>query len=87
VQIAVSSELAPFQPQFSSASRSHRACNNALDARIYEKGIKVSDAEMKRLDIRDNTFHPEWNYTIIPRPTDGRGVYSNGRLPERIAHG
>jgi len=40
----------------------------ALDTRTYEKGIKVSDAEMAALDIRGDTFHPEWNYTIHPRP-------------------
>src|SRR6266481_3386483 len=40
---------------------------SALDTRIYEKGIKVSNAEMKCLDIRGDTFHPEWNYAIIPR--------------------
>jgi hypothetical protein len=40
---------------------------SALDTRTYEKGIKVSDAEMKRLDIRGDTFHPEWNYKITPR--------------------
>ena len=39
----------------------------ALDTRTYEKGIKVSDAEMATLDIRGDTFHPEWNYTIHPR--------------------
>jgi hypothetical protein len=39
----------------------------ALDTRIYEKGIKVSDAEMKSLDITGHTFHPEWNYTVKPR--------------------
>jgi hypothetical protein len=39
----------------------------ALDTRTYEKGIKVRDAEMKRLDIRGDAFHPEWNYTIMPR--------------------
>jgi hypothetical protein len=33
----------------------------------YEKGIKVSDAEMKTLDIQGDAFHPEWNYTIRPR--------------------
>ena len=32
----------------------------------YEKGIKVSDAEMKTLDIQGDAFHPEWNYTIRP---------------------
>jgi hypothetical protein len=40
----------------------------ALDARIYEKGIKVSNAEMNALDIRGDKFHPEWNYTVHPRP-------------------
>jgi hypothetical protein len=39
----------------------------ALDPRTYQKGIKVSDAEMQSLDITGDTFHPEWNYTIRPR--------------------
>jgi hypothetical protein len=38
-----------------------------LDERTYQKGIKVSDAEMQALDITGDTFHPEWNYTIKPR--------------------
>jgi hypothetical protein len=41
---------------------------SALDTRVYEKGIKISDAEMKRLNIRRDAFHPEWNYAVIPRP-------------------
>ena len=41
-----------------------------LDPRVYEKGIKVSDAEMRALDIRGDTFHPEWNYTVMPRTPD-----------------
>jgi hypothetical protein len=40
---------------------------SALDTRTYQKGIKVSNAEMKRLDIAGDAFHPEWNYTIRPR--------------------
>ena len=40
----------------------------ALDTRTYEKGIKVSDAEMELLNIEGDDFHPEWNYTIKPRP-------------------
>ena len=39
----------------------------ALDERTYEKGIKVSKAEMKRLNIKGDDFHPDWNYTIMPR--------------------
>src|SRR5271167_3116661 len=38
-----------------------------LDTRIYPKGIKVSDDEMARLNIKGDAFHPEWNYTISPR--------------------
>jgi hypothetical protein len=39
----------------------------ALDTHTYEKGKKVSDAEMKTLAITGDPFHPEWNYTIRPR--------------------
>jgi len=38
-----------------------------LDERTYEKGIKVSNAEMARLNLTGDDFHPEWNYTIKPR--------------------
>ena len=40
-----------------------------LDTRDYPKGIKVSDADMATLNIKGDTFHPEWNYTISPRVT------------------
>ncbi len=40
---------------------------SALDTRTHEKGIKVSKAEMNRLNLRGDTFHPEWNYTTMPR--------------------
>ena len=39
----------------------------AIDARTYEKGVKVSNAEMASLNITGDQFHPEWNYTIKPR--------------------
>ncbi len=39
----------------------------ALDERTYEKGIRVTDAEIKLLDIKGDAFYPEWNYTIKPR--------------------
>ena len=45
---------------------------SALDTRPYEKGIKVSDAQMKALDIQGDPFHPEWNYTIRPRAVANR---------------
>ena len=39
-----------------------------IDASAYEKGIKVSDAEMAALNIQPANFHGEWNYTFAPRP-------------------
>ena len=42
---------------------------SALDTRSYQKGIKVSKAAMKCLDMTGDQFHPEWNYTIRPRLT------------------
>lgn len=38
-----------------------------LDTTTYEKGIKITKAEMKRLNIHGETFHPEWNYSVKPR--------------------
>jgi Rhodopirellula transposase DDE domain len=38
-----------------------------LDTTTYEKGIKITDAEMKRLNIQGEAFHPEWNYSVRPR--------------------
>jgi hypothetical protein len=41
-----------------------------LDTRTYDKGIKVTDAEMASLNIHPASFHGEWNYTSKPRPPD-----------------
>jgi hypothetical protein len=38
-----------------------------LDEGSYPTGRKVSDEQMKGLVIRRDTFHGEWNYTILPR--------------------
>ncbi len=38
-----------------------------LDENTYEKGTKVSDAQMDSLNITSADFHGEWNYTIAPR--------------------
>ncbi len=35
-----------------------------LDNGVYEKGIKVTDREMKQLPIARHEFHGDWNYTI-----------------------
>lgn len=41
-----------------------------LDENTYEKGIKVTDAEMAKLNISQADFHGEWNYTFQPRKSD-----------------
>jgi len=35
---------------------------------VYEKGQKVSDAEMEELNLERHEVCPNWNYTIRPRP-------------------
>jgi len=40
-----------------------------LDTATYKKGIKITDAQMKRLNIHREAFHPEWNYSVKPRET------------------
>ncbi len=42
-----------------------------LDQNAYEKGVKVSDAAMAKLNIKPAEFHGEWNYTIAPRKPGG----------------
>lgn len=43
-----------------------------LDEQTYDKGIKISDKEMREIEARidRNAWHPEWNYTIRPSTTD-----------------
>lgn len=38
-----------------------------LDTNIYPKAIKVSDEEMADINIQRDSFHGEWNYTILPK--------------------
>ena len=37
-----------------------------LDRRKYPTGRKVTDEEIKRVNLKRNTFHGDWNYTIHP---------------------
>ena len=38
-----------------------------LNEKVYAKGRRVSDAEMKTLNLERHEVCPEWNYTIRPR--------------------
>ena len=37
-----------------------------LDKNEYQKGVKVTDIEMKEIQLKRHDFHGEWNYTIAP---------------------
>ena len=37
-----------------------------LDSSLYPKGIKVTDKELKAIQIKRDEFHGEWNYSILP---------------------
>ena len=39
-----------------------------LDTNRYKKGIKVADAELESVRLKQDKFHGEWNYTIEPHP-------------------
>ena len=38
----------------------------ALDRNTYPAGVKVPDAELKRVNLKRARFHGEWNYTVAP---------------------
>jgi transposase len=41
---------------------------SALDTTAYPVGRTVQDAELQTLHLRTEAFHPEWNYSLLPRP-------------------
>lgn len=40
-----------------------------IDSNMYPKGKKVTDEEVKNIEIRRAGFHGEWNYKIMPKCT------------------
>jgi len=38
-----------------------------LDRRRYETGVKISDEQMKALNLRPHPENPGWNYSLLPR--------------------
>jgi Rhodopirellula transposase DDE domain len=41
----------------------------SLDRASYPTKVRVSNAEMRRLDLERHEVCPAWNYTISPRRT------------------
>jgi len=38
-----------------------------LDQGRYETGVKISDEQMKELNLQPHPQNPEWNYSVLPR--------------------
>ena len=61
------------------------------DQRVYEKGIKVSDKQMRKIALNANDILGKWNYTIFPKAenifaecnTESRNEYRNSGLREK----
>jgi len=47
-------------------SKSGLKIKTSIDENIYEKGLKVSDEEFKKINMEKDEFHGEWNYVIKP---------------------
>jgi hypothetical protein len=47
-------------------SKSGLKVKTSIDENIYEKGLKISDEEFKKINIEKDMFHGEWNYVIRP---------------------
>ena len=50
----------------STTTRTGLRVHSNLDRNKYPTGIKISDAEIEKVNIQRNEFHGEWNYTILP---------------------
>ena len=37
-----------------------------IDENKYEKGIKISNEELQKINLHREDFHGEWNYRIMP---------------------
>ncbi|RLC57711.1 MAG: hypothetical protein DRH89_02870 [Candidatus Cloacimonadota bacterium] len=51
----------------STTTKSGLTIKAEIDSNKYSKRIKVSDAQMRMLDLNHNEFHGEWNYTLQPQ--------------------
>ena len=63
----LTSRLAVVESIAATTTKTGLKVESALDTRNYQKGIKITNAEMESLNITGHLFHPEWNYTIRPR--------------------
>ena len=48
----------------STTTRSGLMITAELDTNLYEKGLRISDAELAAVNLKKAAFHGEWNYSI-----------------------
>ena len=51
----------------------------------YETGIKVDDAELEKISIKRDSFHGDWNYSVLPKCKYSCSTYLCA-VPKTIAH-
>jgi hypothetical protein len=39
-----------------------------LNRKKYETGLKVSNADLAKVNLKPAKFHGDWNYSILPKP-------------------
>jgi len=55
------------------------------DEAVYQKGIKISDQQMARLNLTKNELLGQWNYTITPAQEDRPAIDSLPQTQTRAA--
>jgi len=50
----------------STRTRSGLKVKAVLDTRDYETGQDVTAEQIEQLQLKRHTFHPDWNYTLVP---------------------
>jgi hypothetical protein len=58
----------------STTTRKGLKVDAVLNSKEYQKGIKVSDSQMKEINILRHDELPKWNYSLVPKAT---GKYAN----------
>jgi len=48
-------------------SKTGLSVKSELDRNSYPPGVKVSDQQMAELRLRRDSFHGEWNYSLLPK--------------------
>ena len=55
------------EPDSGATTRRGLRVKAVLDKRRQETWVKISDEQVKDLNIRPCSENPEWNYSILPR--------------------